>query len=804
MAATLEIENFRCWEELRLDIALDGCTHISGNSGAGKSTVFEALLWLLYGKLKDVKNKDHDGPTSVSLTIGDLWINRKNSPARFTVIRGNVEVTANEAEEYIVELFGERTYWMSSSYISQGKLCKLLEVSEKEKLAILSWMAFKGEDPKEYQAKIKEEIEKADKELYSAQSKARAKLSCLKTVDRKWKRILKLELTDEEHFLYKSYEDLKSERERGMKELAVYEAHLQEVERSKEARRKILEELAELGEIDTGLDYSSDDLEKYGLKLERLETCAPILKKLETSLVPDVPELDEDEVELLYTQTREYSAYLDSISKYKDLEDRTEVELREEIEKLNSELDVHRVMSSRKQVNSLISQATELESQLEEVKSREVGEKVQLEDIGEKVSAISALKSSLALVKKSRKYRCPSCQTPFHIDSNMELSTKEVDVSALEADLETLQDELSDTKRANKKASETNVAIDKAGLKRERDQTRLETELRSLRKQIGQSVLEEVDESAILSLKEVKSRASTIDRYRKRLKIEKVEKPEYEYKDVANNAKTRAKIREYERELAQIGEVPQDLVSMGSKRIKELVASLKLHSDKVHKYRTKLDRINGVLSKELEAPVCRPTSEVDKDIEEAKRIKVKVGKYKKIVPLHEKYTKYKNKEVELEGRIDDLGRLLEIHKECEYTSLSNIIDSINVEMTSICDRIFKEPISVELRLSRTLANGNEKNSVGFNIIHKGKEYSSIRSLSGGEQDRVSLALTIALHKFKNTGPSILMIDETLSSVEQRIKKRIVKLFKELPSGIKLVSIHDDFSTQLEHSINLDL
>jgi exonuclease SbcC len=46
---SIEAENFRSFERLELDLRADGVTAVVGDNGAGKSTIFAAIEWALYG-----------------------------------------------------------------------------------------------------------------------------------------------------------------------------------------------------------------------------------------------------------------------------------------------------------------------------------------------------------------------------------------------------------------------------------------------------------------------------------------------------------------------------------------------------------------------------------------------------------------------------------------------------------------------------------------------------------------------------------------------------------------------------------
>ena len=45
----MQARNFRCFEHLELNLDVNGLVAVVGDNGAGKSTIFTAIEWALYG-----------------------------------------------------------------------------------------------------------------------------------------------------------------------------------------------------------------------------------------------------------------------------------------------------------------------------------------------------------------------------------------------------------------------------------------------------------------------------------------------------------------------------------------------------------------------------------------------------------------------------------------------------------------------------------------------------------------------------------------------------------------------------------
>ena len=66
------------------------------------------------------------------------------------------------------------------------------------------------------------------------------------------------------------------------------------------------------------------------------------------------------------------------------------------------------------------------------------------------------------------------------------------------------------------------------------------------------------------------------------------------------------------------------------------------------------------------------------------------------------------------------------------------------------------------------------------IFYKNNTYDNVRQLSGGEQDRVSLGMFLALNNLM--GSNIMLLDESLAALDETLKINTVELLKKI-SGV---------------------
>lgn len=129
-------------------------------------------------------------------------------------------------------------------------------------------------------------------------------------------------------------------------------------------------------------------------------------------------------------------------------------------------------------------------------------------------------------------------------------------------------------------------------------------------------------------------------------------------------------------------------------------------------------------------------------------------------------------------------RLLVKATEAERIYLQTAVDKINVLLGKSLQKLFPDvPISVQINTTRELKTkgkgGVAKYSQRFDIkiFYRDSEYDNSKQLSGGERDRVSLAITLAMSE--TFGSPILFLDETLSSLDSELKSEAVALLKEM-------------------------
>ncbi len=152
-------------------------------------------------------------------------------------------------------------------------------------------------------------------------------------------------------------------------------------------------------------------------------------------------------------------------------------------------------------------------------------------------------------------------------------------------------------------------------------------------------------------------------------------------------------------------------------------------------------------------------------------------------------------------RLLKMGRLNSLLHKAKCRMLNTVIQNINASLNTVCSSIFEEPIVVELRLHRELKSkkGKEKQEVNILIHHKGADY-DISQVSGGEMDRISLAVTLALF---NVSPSpILMLDESMGSLPSQLRQWCCAAINKTVDGIAVCVDHESVEGYYTDTIQL--
>lgn len=164
---------------------------------------------------------------------------------------------------------------------------------------------------------------------------------------------------------------------------------------------------------------------------------------------------------------------------------------------------------------------------------------------------------------------------------------------------------------------------------------------------------------------------------------------------------------------------------------------------------------------------------------------------------------YKQKIEQLYADMLELDKLHQTAIKVECYKLDQVVELINTTIKDMLGNIFEIPITVSLELYKELkTTKREKANVNLQVVYKGAKYDSIKGLSGGEADRVSLSLLLALNK---VSPSpIILLDEAMSSLDGTARMACINAIRNCVDQNKIVIIinHEDVEGLYDNTIKM--
>ncbi len=94
---SLSLQNFQCHETIQLGLGQSKLTRIEGRNGAGKSSIFEGLVWTLYGIVPRGSSADSIIKRGAKFTCGEVLLTINNEP--YTIRRYRNHPTKKNAVE---------------------------------------------------------------------------------------------------------------------------------------------------------------------------------------------------------------------------------------------------------------------------------------------------------------------------------------------------------------------------------------------------------------------------------------------------------------------------------------------------------------------------------------------------------------------------------------------------------------------------------------------------------------------------------------------------------------------------------
>lgn len=871
---------------------------ISGPSGSGKSSIFQAIYWCLYGSLRSIyHNSGNLDQCVVELSLKSYKIFRQARPRLFkvTIVTGDQEQTYLDdvAQQIINSSFGVKELWKACCYIEQYDRCSLLSGSNSDRMDLLNQLSFLGENPEDYIVKIDTAIKDVQHQITLASAEYNTELQLYNTqlnnIQQLYPNMMTMRILSDAEIAEQTnqLENLK---------LDLAKLYQEQLEQAKllgvvsQIHEQIKQKTALLDRTNKLINNTEDLSVRLAKLLEQQE-------KIQNDILQyHITISSYAEKERKYIQHCQFYNAWDSLEKeYQKVTSFPSLDLSPFMSFMSSERDDQinqianqeiiyntnchscnelRIDYNKDTINAYISQIT---GQLEEIERSERLLRTEQQNKQQRRIILQRYSDSLRLIS--------------HLEQQLKsydlTKLDSISVSQVDTDLIKLNDELASLHRCKDllycpSCHKSLRYKDNTLIPGERDPPN-ETEfsnlndkmkqLRELKLQIETMNKIKLQISSILVANQelVNDRTSIEKEIASTLNIEQIQTYD-------NNVKSQLDKYEYTRRsltttlvklrnivivdkpvisasiirlAKKVSEAKQNLIQItgssttfdppskstygleGTHGIKELTELKTAKERELIQIKTAVEQTRTTIEQEKQNKHI--IEQLTKDIANLKieesRITIKASIDSEISNIKNcvdtlnnniSFSKYLSQFNNWRSRIieksekltqlsDDLQSLAKLKQnavdlECEL--LENTLDSINNSMEQILNKIFELPITVYLRLEKQLKSATRserktKNQVNLGINYRGAEYDSISSLSGGEGDRVSLALILALSQI-STCP-ILLLDECMASLNSELRYDCIEAIRELRlDSVKNIIIinHEDTHGNYDQTIKL--
>jgi len=830
----ITISGFRMYSDQVFMIADNEMTLISGRSGAGKSTILNAIYWCLYGSLRGIysflnTNGRKKGRVSVTLEFNDLIIYRQAGPGLFKVTTkiDNRVYQGDVAAKTVDHYFGEKSSWLSSSYIRQGELCLLLSGSNSDKMDLLNILSFNDEKPGEYIQVIDLELVSCGKKLktleqnyliahgiYSSKIKQRPYKSSL-TMTQAELIEAQTQLTtknnelsilnnkvNEQQLLKGKIATLKSSLSGFQLQLSSLSSFPQdretqlkyEISQLEKQIKQNNQELFSLKESKKNQDRLLKIKDRYMMAKQKLETQQKILHTVEHNINSSYPSMNWKElvgkynshqISMFRTQQSQY------LSNKKVAESYGILYSQESIEQRILNLKAQQQKISKYQ--NTLGIYNQYKTFIEQLKSIPIESHDQSEE--------DKLKQDLIQAKNAQDIlTCPKCKASLRFHSGTLKLESQSPVSSNELVLINNKLKVLDDKKQRVKYRQqilNNIStLEKVlgGDQGIKDFNKLIEEVSSYNHQQIKTSISVLSKIKVMSQSEQDPDfLQILSNYReKQLVVENLQKNFDQLKN--ENPTIDLTTTNYDQNIIQLEEkiskAQQAIFSNNNEFSKINI----VNNSRTMILKNIVNTESQLKSITISDEPLSQYQQVQKDINTLTH-QIDNGKYANQMVIERDQLVKKSETFNIEQKkMKHLSKLKELAVKVECQQLQITVDSINAALSAILDSIFEEPITIQLRLFKQLKSSKRiKPQVNISVKYRGAEYNGVNDLSGGEASRASLAFVIALSSVSRS--RVLLLDETMSTLDDELREKCLVSLKQLLGGSKTIVVINHMDNQ---------
>jgi DNA repair protein SbcC/Rad50 len=812
----LKLTNFKCHRDSTFTFVEQGITLLIGESGKGKTTILDAIVFAFYGKaLRPFSHGAKTCTVELESEKFNLKIKRTRVPNRLIVTHKDVVYEDDNGQGVIDKLLQvDSEEFQISSYFNQRKQRSIFSMSPAEQLQFVETIAYYNKDHEIMKEKIKNHIKLLDIEY--------SKLNNQIELNQNQLDFHKNNLKIEEEFLNekniknknsaKNIDNIKSEHEE------IFQS-LQKLQTLINKKRKEFEEIRKFEEEKNKFDIQKTQLES--------ELQFNIKARKELGIAKT-----EDELKILQEQSKELHQniqYVNDFKKANKLKNEFEELSKQYFENLENELKnmKNKILNEEKlkELTEIVNNYEELRIKYDKneiTKKNQENEKMLYDKLFEKIRVIVVPKGIKKVNFESlckfaniniEKYEKTVKNLEVMIEDSQHLSLK---CPKCEANLLLKNNELliSETTENNTVSIEDKKEELKINIEKHKLLLSQLDELNNLKNKIDLHI--PILDIKIISLKEFQALSLQIDEQRQLLiTIKNLENKinKKELSDILSKL-NKQYIESFRGLPSDIDKLDLNKIISEAKDIDNLIEEGWRIKGDFSKYTREINSLeNKILSlsskRFLKSNVETPdSSEIYKKIQnlesQAQELSLKLNNLKSELSLAEKYIIYeKNKNEidklllikselsqkhrELKDRITGANSLETISREAEMLSLEKTIESINEHAKIYLSQMFVHPIVAKLCVKRTTKKGDLliKPSIDAYVEYKGN-VTMTEDLSAGENQLCDLAFLIGVNDM--LGSSILLLDECFNNLHQELNTEVLEYIKNLCKDKQVIMI----------------
>ena len=740
----LKLKNFKTWEEAEFEFADCGLSLLSGPSGAGKTSILQAIYFALYGEGSKVVRH---GNTScrVELVFNGMNIVRTKRPNRLVLVCSEGTFEDKPAQDVLDRMFGKN--FDSVSYVEQDGARNLLNMTPGSRLEFLESFAFENIDIEKLKENLKNELKLREGKVTAAKSSLE---TCLVVLERT------------------------------------------PIPLPREAPAVPESDISQLSAAVTALEQQTaraeKEVERNREELKRIELSERELVAVEKS-IEDVSYIGDGQLSELKKRLQDLEKYEEQVRLTEELR-----AMREECERmLSEETDMHkrRVETATKGLWNRLPEcnANELLRCFQNRAERSAERKVLSQRVAELEHDYNKYLEELP--KAGNVTKCPSCACGLTVVTTSEGSQvfPGTEVSeAAKATVKRLVPAYKEYVRSKSKLEElmNDIPLIFEGEVGCGSVTSPEWTLQSLEKYIKENIQAEARSKAQFqpssTLVSMQKRLQEADQCKGRFSVLSGYVPSEEARpESIDEVRRTVSVEENKRVVyAPLARKRFEILKLLENKNFKI---LKTQESELEGLRTELAAARQALTAGLEAKIAWDAYRTHLD--EMRRRTVAENAVKEAEAMFSR----------ADSELQTATRLKSIVLEAESASLESVVSTLNMHAQSLLEAFFpKNPISVSLVTFKEAKSGKDvykKPTIDVQVEYKGNE-TDIGSLSGGERARVALAYTLALAELQ--GSRMLLLDESISSLDYEATVDVLEAIKNVSVDRPVICISHQANT----------